>query len=82
MLRKAIVGLALAACCGMLATARVSAETSFGRPDHFLPVPVSVVSPDDAKKDRNGNGIVCGKVGPDGRFHSGPDDTVQDDIVA
>jgi hypothetical protein len=33
-------------------------------------------------KDKNGNGLVCGKPGPDGKFHGGPDDKeLVDDIL-
>jgi hypothetical protein len=40
-----------------------------------------VLVPGSEKKDRNGNFVVCGKVGPDGKFHGGPDDNLVDDIV-
>jgi hypothetical protein len=39
-------------------------------------VPASLV-PQGAKKDKNGNGIVCAKY-QDGQFVGGPDDFVDD----
>ena len=49
--------------------------------DGFTPVPAPLVVNGEAK-DKNGNGVVCGKLGPDGKFHGGPDDSdLIDDIL-
>jgi hypothetical protein len=32
-------------------------------------------------KDKNNNGLVCGKIGDDGKVHGGPDDRTDDIIV-
>ena len=58
----------------------VSADPTSACPDHFVPVPV-VFLPDGAKKDRNGDFIVCGKAGQDGSFHAGPDDQIVDNNI-
>lgn len=26
--------------------------------------------------DKNGDGLICGKIGSDGKFHGGPDDRI------
>ena len=78
MLRKLIVTIAVAAAGAGLSVPSVSADTTSTCPDGMAPFPV-VLLPDGAKKDRNQNFIVCGKVGSDGKFHGGPDD-MQDDI--
>jgi hypothetical protein len=49
-------------------------------PDGHIPVPAALVD-NGAKRDKNGNGIVCGKAAADGTFHGGPDDDVTDDIL-
>jgi hypothetical protein len=48
-------------------------------PDSLAPLPASLVTEGD-KKDKNNNGLVCAKLGDDGKFHGGPDD-VTDDII-
>ena len=50
-------------------------------PDGHLLVPAIVAG--GQAKDKNGNGFVCGKVGPDGKFHGGPQDKAEllDDIL-
>jgi hypothetical protein len=61
--------------------AGVSAAT-YACPDGMAPIPV-ILLPDGAKKDRNGNFIVCVKYA-DGGVKGGPDDRpsdVADDIV-
>ncbi len=50
-------------------------------PDGFAPVLAAAVVNGEAK-DKNGNGVVCGKLGPDGKVHGGPDDSdLIDDIL-
>lgn len=49
-------------------------------PDGFAPIPV-ILDPDGAKKDRNGNGIVCRKIEDRGKTVGGPDDRLTDDIL-
>jgi hypothetical protein len=69
----------------LVATLLVPAGTSaatFTCPDGMIPIPV-IAFPDGAKKDRNGNFIVCVKYADDG-VKGGPDDKpsdVTDDIV-
>ena len=48
-------------------------------PDGHILVPVIVAG--GQAKDKNGNGLVCGKLGPDGKFHGGPQDKLVDDIL-
>jgi hypothetical protein len=58
-------------------TQPVVADQAVTCPDNFIwPVPASLV-PQGAKKDKNGNGIVCAKY-QDGQFVGGPDDFVDD----
>ena len=47
-------------------------------PAQFLPFPA--IERQDERKDKNDNGIVCGKLGPDGKFHGGPDDVFDDTV--
>ena len=48
-------------------------------PDGHVLLPAALVG--GQAKDKNGNGLVCGKVGPDGKFHGGPQDKLVDDIL-
>jgi len=57
-----------------------SADPTSTCPDGHIPVPAALVE-NGARRDKNGNGIVCGKVAADGKFHGGPDDDVIDDIL-
>ena len=76
-MRKLIIAVAVAATGAALSTPTGLAQTRGVCPDHMMPFLVIQV-PDGEKKDRNGNGIVCGKVGSDGKFHGGPDDALDD----
>lgn len=70
--------------------AAASISTTFALPgDHAYADPTSVC-PDGhillpaeigSGNDKNGNGLVCGKIGPDGKVHGGPDDRIDDIIV-
>ena len=85
MRKKVIVALASIAVTGALglgAAAPVSADPMGFCPhsDQF-PLPKQMVPSGDAK-DKNNNGLVCEKFGPNG-FTGGPDDDdVTDDIIA
>jgi hypothetical protein len=90
-LRKGLVVIASSALLGSLSlvgTAGPAAADPTGTcPDGHTPFPTAVTG--DPNKDRNGNGIVCGKL-KDGTVQGGPDDrpltpddfeSVVDDIV-
>jgi hypothetical protein len=56
------------------------AEPTSTCPDGFAPFPAAFVEQGE-RKDKNDNGVVCGKV-EDGRIVGGPDDdAVIDDIL-
>jgi hypothetical protein len=64
----------------LIAPASPVAAAQYTCPDGMMPVPV-IFDPDLAKKDRNGNFIVCVKY-QDGDTKGGPDDRiVSDDIL-
>jgi hypothetical protein len=75
---------ALAIATALLATMTVAlpahADPAGVCPDNFVIVPAFLVT-NGEKKDKNGNGLVCGKADADGQFHGGPDDAVVDDVV-
>jgi hypothetical protein len=79
MLRKLIMSIVVVAIGAGLSVPSVSADATSTCPDGMAPF-TTILLPDGAKKDRNNNFIVCGKVGTDGKFHGGPDD-MQDDII-
>jgi hypothetical protein len=81
-LRTGLLGVLAVASALMFRAPSTAADSPSPCPDSFLfPVPASSV-PQGAHKDKNGNGIVCARLGSDGQFHGGPDDnSVVDDIV-
>jgi hypothetical protein len=77
---------ALAIATALLATMTVAlsaqADPAGACPDNHIPLLATTVT-NGEKQDKNGNLIVCGKLGPDGKFHGGPDDNpvLVDDVV-
>jgi hypothetical protein len=76
--------LVLAIATALLATLTVAlpahADPAGVCPDNHVILLAATVT-NGEKKDKNGNGLVCGKAGADGEFHGGPDDNLVDDIV-
>src|SRR3712207_6046928 len=79
--RAAALGVVAATVAASAAvTAPTPADASrneFGCPDGMAPFPV-VLMQGGEHRDKNGNGIICAKPASDGRFHGGPDDTIDD----
>lgn len=71
---------AAAAASALLPFAPPVAATLTPCPDGLVLLPASTV-PQGQQKDKNVNGLVCAKLGEDGKYHGGPDDNVVDDIV-
>ncbi len=72
----------MAACvlvATLVAPGNVSAAT-YLCPDGFVPVPVISVPPEEQKKDRNRDFVVCAKVA-DSKVVVGPDAKVVDNVL-
>jgi hypothetical protein len=79
--RAGFLGAAVAASVLVFFAPPGGADSPTPCPDSFSPVPASsLLVPQGQQKDKNKNGVVCVKLGADGKFHGGPDDVV-DDIV-
>ncbi len=82
-MKRTLVGVLTSAALALSTLAfagPAAADPTSTCPDGHILVPVIVVT-DGQAKDKNGNGLVCGKLGPDGKFHGGPQDKVVDDIL-
>ncbi len=61
----------------LLPANHVYADPTSTCPDGHVLVPTQIGN----GNDKNNNGLVCGKIGADGKVHGGPDDRTDDIIV-
>jgi hypothetical protein len=77
--RPFVFSVGVAASIVLFLAPPVGADLASTCPDQFVLLPAQSVEQGE-KKDKNGNGFVCGKL-EDGRIVGGPDEMIDDIII-